>query len=155
MMKINYRNEDYIGNMVIIAICLLIAAIITAWGVAESKGKFEWSILVIIIPLIVLIAFLIKDYIKKKTQRNLNLFIMKNGDCIKGKIIKIYDNRVFRNDRVLHDTTAEIEYEYEGEKKVVAVNYLEINKKRFNSYYNKIVNIYVYNNMNYIDIINS
>ena len=51
-------------------------------------------------------------------------------------------------------TMTEIKYKIENEDKIIVVDHLFIKKRKFKKYRNKLVKIYVYNNMSYIDIIN-
>ena len=77
---------------------------------------------------------------------------MKNGKIIQGKVIDIYDNKT--SEYFIHNVTADVEYYIENERKVIAVDNLAININKMNDYINKSVKIFVYTNMNYIDIVN-
>lgn len=102
-------------------------------------------------------AFSLNEYSKIRKKRNLNLFIMKNGKIIQGKVIDIYDNKTsgnLDNNKNIHNVTADIEYHLDNERKVIAVDNLAININKMNDYINKSVKIFVYTNMNYIDIVN-
>lgn len=82
---------------------------------------------------------------------------MKNGKIIQGKVINIYDNKTsgnLDNNKNIHNVTADIEYYLDNERKVIAVDNLAININKMNDYINKPVKIFVYTNMNYIDIVN-
>ena len=161
-MKINYHNEDYKSNVFNIVIYILIIVFVIFWWALETKCTFEFGIIVlcsiIILPIIILIFFSIINCKKRKEQRNLNKFIIKNGICIKGKVVKIYDNYTDSVDigyRGIHNVTAEIQYQYKKKKKNIVVDGLALNVNRLKSYVDKTVNIYIYNNMDYVDIINN
>ena len=109
-----------------------------------------WNIILSIVLL-----FLVRDYRKRKEQRNKNVFIIKKGNHFKGKIVSIYDNNIVTQKGVLHNVTAEIVYIRDGEDKKIIVDQLCINRKHLEKYRNKIVAIYIYNNMNYIDLLNA
>ena len=104
-----------------------------------------------------MLAFSLKKYLKIRKKRNLNLFIIKNGKIIQGKVINIYDNKTsgnLDNNKIIHNVTADVEYYLDNERKVIAVDNLAININKMNDYINKSVKIFVYTNMNYIDIVN-
>lgn len=77
---------------------------------------------------------------------------MQQGECIKGKIISIYDNYIEGKTRGMHNVTAKITYTIHHEEKIVVVDKLCIPIQHIKKYENKIVDIYIYHNMNYIDI---
>ena len=159
-MKVNYHNEDYKSNIFSLAICIIAIIVVIIWGFSSNLffdigGLIFLSIFIII--LLIPICILIRRYHKQKTQRNLNLFIIKNGVCINGKIKTLYDNKTIRygtETRTLHNITAEIIYNVDNEEKVIVVDNLCINMNDIKKYENKTVKIYIYNNMNYIDLIN-
>lgn len=99
-----------------------------------------------------MLVFSLNEYLKSKEKRNLNLFIMKNGKIIQGKVINIYDNKT--PEHFIHNVTAAVEYYLDNERKVITVDNLAININKMNDYINKPVKIFVYTNMNYIDIVN-
>lgn len=79
---------------------------------------------------------------------------MKNRKVIQGKVINMYDDKTsgdLDNNRVIHNVTAKVEYYLDNERKVIAVDNLAID---VSNYINKPVKIFVYTNMNYIDIVN-
>ena len=160
-MNVNYHNEDYTGEIFNIVICSIIVIFIIFWGIYTTGGKIDTEILVICGIFIALIGsvliFSIKRYITKKQKRNLNLFIMKNGKKIKGKISLIYDDSThFVNFGYgsIHNVVAEVSYNIDNEDKVISVNNLCISYYDLEKYKNKIVDIYIYNNMSYVDIVN-
>lgn len=66
----------------------------------------------------------------------------------------MYDDKTsgdLDNNRVIHNVTAKVEYYLDNERKVIAVDNLAID---VSNYINKPVKIFVYTNMNYIDIVN-
>jgi hypothetical protein len=157
-MKINYYNENDKKNKTLIFICVLLMLFGILFCIYHSKEHIDigfilfcgiWNLL-----LGILLLFLVKQYKKYKEQRNMNLFIMQQGECIKGKIISIYDNYIEGNTRGIHNVTAKIAYTIHHEEKIVVVDRLCIPIKHIKKYENKIVDIYIYKNMNYIDIVN-
>ena len=159
-MKINYRNENYISNIPSIIICIILMIIVFIWGFSNEMFIdvsgiifFSFFILILLIPIII---FTIRYY-KQKQQRNLNLFIMKNGICIEGRIISIYDNFTYRPEikkKSMHNITAEIAYNIDNEEKTILVDRLYIRTYNIEKYKDKVVKIYIYNNMTYVDVIN-
>ena len=131
------------------------------WFVSNGFDAIDVSYLIFIgicsTFTIIMLAFSLNEYLKIKKKRSLNLFIMKNGKIIQGKVINIYDNKTSEdldNNKIIHDVTADVEYYIENERKVIAVDNLAININKMNDYINKSVKIFVYTNMNYIDIVN-
>ena len=160
-MKINYHDEDCSEGLFNIIICVLVMIFFVVWLVYNGFDTIDASYLVFIgicsAFIIVMFSFSLKGYLKIKKQRNLNLFIMKEGKVIQGKVINMYDNKTsgdLDNNRVIHNVTAEVEYYLDNERKVIAVDNLAINVSKMNDYINKPVKIFVYTNMNYIDIVN-
>lgn len=160
-MKVNYHDEDCSESLFKIIICVLITLFLVVWLVYNGFDTIDVSYLIFIgicsAFIILVLAFSLKAYLKIKKQRNLNLFIMKNGKIIQGKVINMYDNKTsgdLDNNRVIHNVTAEVEYYLDNERKVIAVDNLVINISKMNDYINKPVKIFVYTNMNYIDIVN-
>ena len=159
-MKVNYHNEDYKSNIFSLVICLIITIIVIIWGISNNLfldigGLVFLGIFILI--LLIPICILIRGCYKRKVQRNLNLFIIKNGKCINGKIKRLYDNKttgVENGTRTLHNVTAEVLYNVDSEEKMIVVDNLCININDFKKYKNKVVKIYIYNNMNYVDVIN-
>lgn len=162
-MKVNYHNEDYksvIFNIVVY--CILIIFVIV-WGicVSVSYNSFDIGLVIFcgiwIVFFIVLLFFAIKSYRSRKEKRNLNLFIMKNGKRIEGRVVSIYDNCTYLREidmPRMHNVTAKISYTIDGEGKMVVVDRMCLNINKLKQYENKIVGIYVYNNMNYVDVVN-
>ena len=131
------------------------------WFVSNGFDAIDVSYLIFIgicsTFTIIMLAFSLNEYLKIKKKRSLNLFIMKNGKIIQGKVINIYDNKTSEdldNNKIIHNVTADVEYYIENERKVIAVDNLAININKMNDYINKSVKIFVYTNMNYIDIVN-
>lgn len=160
-MKINYHDEDYSESLFQIIICVLIMLFLVVWLLYNGFDTIDASYLIFIgicsAFIIAIFTFSLKRYLKNKKQRNLNLFIMKNGKIIQGKVINIYDNKTsgdLDNNRVIHNVTAEIEYYSDKKRRVITVDNLAININKMNDYINKPVKIFVYTNMNYIDIVN-
>ncbi len=160
-MKINYHDEDCSEGLFNIIISVLVMIFFVVWLVYNGFDTIDTSYLVFIgicsAFIIAMFSFSLKGYLKIKKQRNLNLFIMKEGKVIQGKVINMYDNKTsgdLDNNRVIHNVTAEVEYYLDNERKVIAVDNLAINVSKMNDYINKPVKIFVYTNMNYIDIVN-
>ena len=158
-MKINYHNEDYSTELFNIIIYILILIFLIVWSIFTGVDIGSLIFIGICITfIIIMLSFSIRQYLKKKNQRNLNLFIMKEGKLIQGKIIRIYDNNnngfLIENKKTIHNVTAEIEYTINNDRKTITVDHLAINVNRLDNYTSKQVKIYVYNNMSYIDIIN-
>lgn len=160
-MKINYYNENYENNVYTIIIIILLIVVITIWGIINKLTSnigililCTTSNIMLLIPLIIGI----KQYKRKKEQRNLNLYIIKNGICIPGKIVSIYDRYsredYIDNSHIYHNITAEIEYYIDNELKKIIVDKLMIKLKEIKEYENKDIKIYIYNNMSYIDVKN-
>lgn len=159
--KINYHSEDYNSVIFNIALYLIFIILILIWGIFSfnkniSVGKiFFYSTLIIFLS--ILLFFSVKSYKSRKNKRYLNLFIIKNGKKIKGKIISISDNYISRMEldrKRLHNINAKINYNVNNEDKLVIVDELCIKRKKLKKFENKTVNIYIYNNMSYIDVIN-
>lgn len=160
-MKINYHDEDYSESLFKIIICVLIMLFLVVWFVSNGFDAIDVSYLIFIgicsTFIIIMLVFSLNEYLKSKKKRNLNLFIMKEGKVIQGKVINMYDNKTsgdLDNNRVIHNVTADVEYYLDNERKVIAVDNLAININKMNDYINKPVKIFVYTNMNYIDIVN-
>lgn len=137
-MKVNYHNEDYRSNIAVIVICVILMIFVIVWGIYHLISIHHIDVglaifgSICIIFLAVPLLVLIKDYRKKKQQRILNLFIIKNGKRIKGKIVSIYDNFTFRiSGRGIHNVIAEIAYSIDGEDKMIVVEDLYIDIYRY------------------------
>lgn len=160
-MKINYHDEDCSESLFQIIIWVSVFLFFIVWFVSNGFDAIDVSYLIFIgicsTFTIIMLAFSLNEYLKIKKKRSLNLFIMKNGKIIQGKVINIYDNKTSEdldNNKIIHDVTADVEYYIENERKVIAVDNLAININKMNDYINKSVKIFVYTNMNYIDIVN-
>lgn len=159
-MKVNYNNEDYMSSLFSIIIFVLIFIVILVWGIT-TKVLYKFSGLaftgIFIIIMGVFFIVEMKDYKKRRQQRNLNLYIMKNGECIKGKIVSIYDHFISGVDlqHGAHNIIAEVRYHMNDKEEIIVVDNIQLKFNELEKYQNKMVNIYIYNNMNYIDIINS
>ena len=160
-MKINYHDEDCSESLFQIIICVLIMLFLVVWLLYNGFDAIDVSYLIFIgicsTFIIIMLAFSLKKYLKIRKKRNLNLFIMKNGKIIQGKVINIYDNKTsgdLDNNKIIHNVTADVEYYLDNERKVIAVDNLAININKMNDYINKPVKIFVYTNMNYVDIVN-
>lgn len=160
-MKINYYDEDCSGSLFQMIILVSVFLFLIVWFVSNGFDAIDVSYLVFIgicsTFIIIMLAFSLNKYLKSKKKRNLNLFIMKEGKVIQGKVINMYDNKTsgdLDNNRVIHNVTADVEYYLDNERKVIAVDNLAININKMNDYINKPVKIFVYTNMNYIDIVN-
>ena len=160
-MKINYHDEDCSESLFQIIIWVSVFLFFIVWFVSNGFDAIDVSYLIFIgicsTFTIIMLAFSLNEYLKIKKKRSLNLFIMKNGKIIQGKVINIYDNKTSEdldNNKIIHDVTADVEYYIENERKVIAVDNLAINRNKMNDYINKSVKIFVYTNMNYIDIVN-
>lgn len=157
-MKINYYNENYKQNRFPIAICVILMLFSIFFCTYHSIDHVDTGFILFCsvwnIILSILLLFLVRDYKKRKEQRDINLFIRKQGKCIKGKIISIYDNYTKGHTRMMHNVTAKIAYTMDNKEKIIVVDQLCIYIRHIRKYENKIVNIYIYNNMNYIDIMN-
>lgn len=160
-MKINYHDEDCSESLFQIIIWVSAFLFFIVWFVSNGFDAIDVSYLIFIgicsTFIIIMLAFSLNEYLKIKKKRSLNLFIMKNGKIIQGKVINIYDNKTsgdLDNNKIIHDVTADVEYYIENERKVIAVDNLAININKMNDYINKSVKIFVYTNMNYIDIVN-
>lgn len=97
----------------------------------------------------IVLFFSTKTYIKRKQKRNLNIFIMEHGKFIDGVVTKIEDTYI---DGVNITTT--VSFNLNGEPKIIVVDNLAINYRTIKKYYNKKVKVFLYTNMNYIDIVN-
>lgn len=160
-MKINYHDEDCSGSLFQMIILVSVFLFLIVWFVSNGFDAIDVSYLVFIgicsTFIIIMLVFSLNEYLKSKKKRNLNLFIMKEGKVIQGKVINMYDNKTsgdLDNNRVIHNVTADVEYYLDNERKVIAVDNLAININKMNDYINKPVKIFVYTNMNYIDIVN-
>lgn len=160
-MKINYYDEDCSGSLFQMIILVLVFLFLIVWFVSNGFDAIDVSYLIFIgicsTFIIIMLVFSLNEYLKSKKKRNLNLFIMKEGKVIQGKVINMYDNKTsgdLDNNRVIHNVTADVEYYLDNERKVIAVDNLAININKMNDYINKPVKIFVYTNMNYIDIVN-
>ena len=160
-MKINYHDEDCSESLFQIIIFVSVFLFLIVWFVSNGGDAIDVSYLIFIgicsTFIIIMFAFSLKKYLKIRKKRNLNLFIMKNGKIIQGKVINIYDNKTsgnLDNNKIIHNVTANVEYYLDNERKVIAVDNLAININKMNDYINKSVKIFVYTNMNYIDIVN-
>ena len=92
-MKINYHNEDYSTELFNIVIYILILIFLIVWSIFTGVDIGSLIFIGICITfIIIMLSFSIKQYLQKKKERNSNLFIMKEGKLIQGKIIRIYDN---------------------------------------------------------------
>lgn len=160
-MKVNYHNEDYksiIFNIVVY--CVLIIFVIV-WGLCVLHNSFDIGLVIFcgmwIVFFIVLLFFAIKSYISRKEKRNLNLFIIKNGKRIEGRVIAIYDNYTHLRELDMprmHNVTAEISYTIDGKGKMVIVDRMCLNVNKLKQYEDKVISIYIYNNMSYVDVVN-
>lgn len=160
-MKVNYENEECKGVLFGIVMCVIIMIIITVWGIKNSIIEIDMGIIIFVclwnIFMAVLLIVLMRDYKKRREQRERNLFIIKNGNCIKGKVFSIYDNYTtysIMDRRQIHNVTAKINYTINGENKLIVVDKLCLDRNRLKEYENKNVNIYIYDNMSYVDIAN-
>lgn len=160
-MKINYHDEDCSGSLFQMIILVSVFLFLIVWFVSNGFDAIDVSYLVFIgicsTFIMIMLVFSLNEYLKSKKKRNLNLFIMKEGKVIQGKVINMYDNKTsgdLDNNRVIHNVTADVEYYLDNERKVIAVDNLAININKMNDYINKPVKIFVYTNMNYIDIVN-
>lgn len=160
-MKINYYDEDCSGSLFQMIILVSVFLFLIVWFVSNGFDAIDVSYLIFIgicsTFIIIMLVFSLNEYLKSKKKRNLNLFIMKEGKVIQGKVINMYDNKTsgdLDNNRVIHNVTADVEYYLDNERKVIAVDNLAININKMNDYINKPVKIFVYTNMNYIDIVN-
>lgn len=159
-MKINYHNEDYKNNIFNIVVYIFSIAFIICWWFFNGKPVEIGALVfcgILILFLLILLYFSIRRYRKQLNKRKLNLFIIENGTRIQGRITRIYDqysSGTNMDSEGHHNVTAEIEYQQEYSKQIVAVDDLAINIRKLESYHNKIVSIYVYNDMHYIDIVN-
>ena len=160
-MKINYHDEDCSESLFQIIIFVSVFLFLVVRFVSNGFDTIDVSYLIFIgicsAFIIIMFAFSLKKYLKIRKKRNLNLFIMKNGKIIQGKVINIYDNKTsgnLDNNKIIHNVTADVEYYLDNERKVIAVDNLAININKMNDYINKSVKIFVYTNMNYIDIVN-
>ena len=155
-MKINYHDEDCSESLFQMIILVSVFLFLIVWFVSNGFDAIDVSYLVFIgicsAFIIIMFAFSLKKYLKIRKKRNLNLFIMKNGKIIQGNVINIYDNKT--PEHFIHNVTAAVEYYLDNERKVIAVDNLAININKMNDYINKPVKIFVYTNMNYIDIVN-
>lgn len=160
-MRINYHDEDCSESLFQMIILVSVFLFLIIWFVSNGFDAIDVSYLVFIgicsAFIIIMFAFSLKKYLKIRKKRNLNLFIMKNGKIIQGKVINIYDNKTsgnLDNNKNIHNVTADVEYYFDNERKVIIVDNLAININKMNDYINKLVKIFVYTNMNYIDIVN-
>ena len=160
-MKINYHDEDCSESLFQMIILVSVFLFLIVWFVSNGFDAIDVSYLIFIgicsTFIIIMLVFSLNEYLKSKKKRNLNLFIMKEGKVIQGKVINMYDNKTsgdLDNNRVIHNVTADVEYYLDNERKVIAVDNLAININKMNDYINKPVKIFVYTNMNYIDIVN-
>lgn len=160
-MKINYYDEDCSGSLFQMIILVSVFLFLIVWFVSNGFDAIDVSYLIFIgicsTFIIIMLVFSLNEYLKSKKKRNLNLFIMKEGKVIQGKVINMYDNKTsgdLDNNRVIHNVTADVEYYLDNERKVIAVDNLAININKMNDYINKPVKIFLYTNMNYIDIVN-
>ena len=160
-MKINYYDEDCSGSLFQMIILVSVFLFLIVWFVSNGFDAIDVIYLIFIgicsTFIIIMLVFSLNEYLKSKKKRNLNLFIMKEWKVIQGKVINMYDNKTsgdLDNNRVIHNVTADVEYYLDNERKVIAVDNLAININKMNDYINKPVQIFVYTNMNYIDIVN-
>lgn len=165
-MKPNYNNEDYKSSLItlIILIVIILFTVIpilvyTSMFNAIINGDISSLIFLLLFLSMAIIPgiFLFRDYKKKKQKRNINLHIIKNGTCIEGKILSIryiYTPSEIDGHTGHHNTIAEVEFIYNSSKKILMVEHLLVKEKDIKKYENKKVKVYIYNNIQYIDIIN-
>ena len=81
---------------------------------------------------------------------------MKNGNVVDGKIVNVKNNferfKTFVSYQDYHNVIFNIEYKIGDEIKEIVVDHFVIDDD-VDSYLNKNVKIYFYNNMNYVDIL--
>ena len=160
-MRINYHDEDCSGSLFQMIILVSVFLFLIVWFVSNGFDAIDVSYLIFegicSTFIIIMLVFSLNEYLKSKEKRNLNLFIMKNGKIIQGKVINIYDNKIsgdLDNNKIIHNVTADVEYYLDNERKAITVDNLSLNINKMNDYINKPVKIFVYTNMNYIDIVN-
>ena len=160
-LKINYSNENYKGQLFAVIVFIIVLLFILIWFTVGRFWENVSTIVLFSICVIMVLPWLIFsliDYKKRKRNRNMNLYIMKNGYSVEGKIISIVDRKsTFNNGyrlEINRTVVATVEYNIETNTKVVVVDNLLINYRKIKQYQDKKVKIYIYNNMNYVDILN-
>lgn len=97
-MKINYHDEDCSESLFQIIILVSVFLFLVVWLASNGFDAIDVSYLIFegicSTFIIIMFAFSLKKYLKIRKKRNLNLFIMKNGKIIQGKVINIYDNKI-------------------------------------------------------------
>ena len=155
-MRINYHDEDCSVSLFQMIILVSLFLFLIVWFVSNGFDAIDVSYLIFegicSTFIIIMLVFSLNEYLKSKEKRNLNLFIMKNGKIIQGNVINIYDNKT--PEHFIHNVTAAVEYYLDNERKAITVDNLSLNINKMNDYINKPVKIFVYTNMNYIDIVN-